>query len=83
MTTPTDRTAQLCAVLDDALDEILIDAREALAQHGPVAARAEVMLALLVAGSIGKLDNVAGLGATAILRLVQREQLDVETVGAR
>jgi hypothetical protein len=71
--------AKVCAVLDDALDALLVDARESLAQHGPVAARAEVTLALLMAAAIGKADNVAALAASAILRLVQLEQIDQAT----
>jgi hypothetical protein len=73
------RGARTCAVLDDALDEILVDAREALALHGPVSARGEVALALVMAAAIGKAENVVGLAATAILRLAQLEQIDTAT----
>jgi hypothetical protein len=82
--TPADlaKGAVMCAALDQALDDIMPDAREALIEHGPVQARAEVTIALLMTAAMGRADSVAGIAATAILRLIQREQIDEATAGA-
>lgn len=75
--------AKICAVLDDVLDELVTVAREALKEHGPVTARAEITVAMITASELGGTGRALGLGASAILRLAQLEQIDAATGGER